>query len=688
MMNNNISPELLAPAGSIESIYAACACGADAVYIGGQNFSARANAVNFSDEELAEAVDYCHLRGVKVYQALNTVIFDHELLDFSDAAIRSAETGVDAFIVQDLGAARILKAVLPDMPLHASTQLSVHTPEGALMARELGFERVVPARELSLKEIKAICDTGIETEVFVHGALCMCVSGQCYMSAVIGSRSANRGQCAQACRLPFSAVGGREERHDLSLKDMSHIESIDKLIKCGVSSLKIEGRMKRAEYTAAAVTACRQVLDGEKPDMESLRAVFSRSGFTDGYISGGMGKAMFGYRRKDDVTAAAEVLPQMKELYRNEAPRYKVNMHIEIAEGRPSLLTAESEGCTATVSGDIPQAAVNRPTDTELCQKQLSRLGGTVFELDKLTADIGEGLILPVSALNKLRREAAEMLSEEIIASRRPDYTINEPDAYSEEFGDIYTEPKKHEKRVHIRHRAVLDAALAYGDCVVLPMSECHGIEHDRERIIIAPPRFTSDEKSVIHELTQLKADGFSRLYCNNIAHIRYGKRLGFRLHGGYGLNTANSYSVSALKDMGLEDITASFEMKLHDISALADLTGIAVIVYGRLPLMLVRNCPVKQAAGCGKCTGKITDRTGRSFEVICDKGKREYSEILNCDTLYMTDRISEIHGASIYDYFFYDSSADALTEKTAELDKGTKPDKSVTRGLYYRGVI
>ena len=265
--------EILAPAGSFESVLAAVRCGADAVYVGGEKFSARAGAINFSDGELEKAVEYCHLHGVKLYRAMNIIVFPEEMSDFLKAAEFTAKIGADGLIVQDLGAASLLREMLPDMKLNASTQMTIHSPEGARLAAEMGFSRIVAARELSLEQIDELVKTGVETEVFIHGALCMSVSGKCYMSAMIGSRSANRGMCAQACRLPFNAVG-TGERYDLSLKDLCGIPHISKLAEMGVSSFKIEGRMKRAEYVAAAVTACRAALDGKEPDLDTLRAVF------------------------------------------------------------------------------------------------------------------------------------------------------------------------------------------------------------------------------------------------------------------------------------------------------------------------------------------------------------------------------------------------------------------------------
>ena len=348
-------PEILAPAGSMESLTAAVRCGADGVYIGGKRFSARAAADNFSDEELYTAAEYCHLHGVKLYRAMNTVIFDSEAQAFADAVRVSADAGMDGLIIQDIGAAYIARTVCPDMPLHASTQMTIETPLAAVFAADLGFCRTVPARESSLETIRDICATGIETEVFVHGAQCMCLSGQCYMSALIGSRSANRGRCAQACRLPFT-TGNDKDEHALSLKDMSLLYHTDELIGAGAASFKIEGRMKRPEYVAAAVTAFRHAVDGSgdlKKDMQMLASVFSRSGFTDGYLTGEVLPDMFGFRRYEDVKAAESVLPSLRELYKSERKCASIYFTFTAAEGKPLKAGFECDG----ISGDNGQCA-------------------------------------------------------------------------------------------------------------------------------------------------------------------------------------------------------------------------------------------------------------------------------------------------------------------------------------------
>lgn len=358
-MKNNI--EILAPAGSPETVLAGLRCGANAVYIGGKSFSARQNALNFSSEDLKEAVRLCHLYNAKLHVAVNTMVFDGQLEELVAFVKELAEIGVDAVIVQDLGVLNVIKTVAPELPVHASTQLTIHSVQGAKIAKELGFSRVVLSRELSADEISEICKLGIETEVFVHGALCMSVSGQCYMSALIGSRSANRGLCAQACRLSFSADKDNRNYSALSLKDLCLVNHTEELKNMGVNSFKIEGRMKRPEYVAMAVTSFRKALNGEKPDIDKLRAVFSRSGFTDGYFTGKR-KDMFGTRQKEDVVSARTVLNEITALYAKPFKISAINFNVEVFENLPVKVSVSDDfGNMATVYGDIPQIAKNRP---------------------------------------------------------------------------------------------------------------------------------------------------------------------------------------------------------------------------------------------------------------------------------------------------------------------------------------
>lgn len=410
--------EILAPCGGAESLTAAVNSGANAVYLGETAFSARRNAENFTPEQLREAVRLCHLSGVKVHVALNTLVFDTELAKLEKTVEMIADCGVDAVIVQDFGVAKTIKKIA-DIPLHASTQMTVTSVSGAEMAKEAGFSRVVLAREMSLKEIERVVKSvDIETEIFVHGAICVCLSGQCYMSAMLGGRSGNRGLCAQPCRLNFTCD---KRENVLSLKDLSLIPHLREIEKIGVASVKIEGRMKRPEYVAAAVTACRKALAGETPDMENLRAVFSRSGFTDSYYNGTFEK-MQGVRTKEDVTAAPKAINELKQLYKDVYKRYSVDISAEIHDGQPSECTAECSGVSVTVTGGVPQQAINKPSTAEDIAARLSKLGGTVFEPGKVSCNIDSGLILSASAVNSLRRDVIDKLSEKIIERNNPNY--------------------------------------------------------------------------------------------------------------------------------------------------------------------------------------------------------------------------------------------------------------------------
>ena len=401
----------MAPVGGEEQLRAALRCGADAVYFGLQNFNARRNADNFNGENLKETVRKCHEHSCRVYITINTLVFDDELEDVYKAVDTAAEAGADALIIQDFAVAAYAKSRYPDLKRFASTQMAVHNSEGVKALLKWGFDRVVLARELSLKEIKSIIkETGAETEVFIHGAHCMSLSGNCYLSSMIGGRSGNRGLCAQPCRLDCS-VCGRD--HALSLKDMSYMDHIKELAEAGVASLKIEGRMKRAEYVAAAVTACRNARDGKSYDLESLRSVFSRSGFTDGYLTGRRTLDMFGYRTKEDVVAAADVLKDLSRLYEKENPAVPVDMFLKVRRDEPVSLTVSDGSIWVVCEGEKPQIAKTQPMTKESAEKNLSKLGGTVYYLGSYDADIEEGLMMPVSSLNELRRNAVSKLTEE-----------------------------------------------------------------------------------------------------------------------------------------------------------------------------------------------------------------------------------------------------------------------------------
>ncbi len=674
-------PEILAPAGSMETLIAALRSGADAVYIGGKQFSARNSASNFTNIEISEASVLCHKYGAKLYLAVNTVITDDEAEDFCDYIKFTASAGIDAYIVQDIGCAELIRRCVPDAVLHASTQMSVHTAAGAAMLKTLGFTRVVPARELDRNAIEKICREDIETEIFVHGALCMSVSGQCYMSSVIGSRSANRGCCGQACRLPFSASENKNAAA-LSLKDLSLLPDSVHLAEIGVDSLKIEGRMKRPEYVASAVSELKKSLEGQAPDMALLKGIFSRSGFTNGYFSGER-RNMFGIREKEDVTAAKELIPKIHELYRFERRVHGVNFHAVIKNGMPTKITAECCGISIEIQGDIPEKAMNRPTDIEMLRKQLSRLGDTVFFLEKITAEIDDGLIVPAGKLNEMRRNITERLTENIIHKNTPRYQITEySPRFPEKTSDIVS--KKLPVRIFCRNLAQVKTAAQMSEFLIIPeeiiSNEVINIV-GADKIIASPPRFISNEEKVISRMKTLKDIGIDRIFCHTLDSAAIGKSLGLRLHGSFTLNVCNSFAAEKLKEIGFEDCIFSFEPKLDHFEKVRTTLPIGALIYGKIPLMLTRNCPIKNEIGCSKCHRTITDRTGRKLPVVCSK---DYVEILNTDVLYMSDRLAEFGNNIRFGYVILN---DENEEQTKRVIAGFKPSGNITRGLYYRGI-
>ncbi len=670
--------EILAPAGSLESLKAAVNCGADAVYIGGKQFSARQNAANFDNAELKQATDLCHLHNIKIYLTVNTIIFDNQVNEFAEFIKNAANAGIDAFIVQDFGAAEIIRNIVPDANIHGSTQMTIHSVKGAQLLKELGFKRVVISRELTEKQIQEICSTEIETEVFVHGALCMCMSGQCYLSSLIGQRSANRGFCAQPCRLPYS-VYKNPQFNGLSLKDLSLVNHLQKLSDIGVFSLKIEGRMKRPEYVAAAVCACRQSLNGQTPDMALLRSIFSRSGFTDGYFTGKFSN-MFGSREKEDVIAAKDILPDIRKKYSHEKKSGKLDFYAEIKKDNPVKLTVSDDCDSVTVTGEIPETAIKKPIDFTYLERQLSKLGGTIYQFGNLNADIDDGLSLSAKTINALRRNAVEALNLKSIKRNTPEYICVpldiDPENKIESLKEI---------RVRISNQNQLDA-VSEADRIIIPTNVFLNNRYENiSKIIIEPPRFIYNEAEIFGVLKKCKSLGAEHLMCSNPAYIKIGKELGFKLHGDFGLNTANSYSLNFLKKMNFEDTVLSFEMKLKQISSLRKAISTGIIAYGYLPVMLTKNCPIKNEVGCEKCKKIIFDRTGRANKIVCHGN---YTEILNAQALYLADRLEDLKNISFITLYFTDEGPDEIKKIIDEYRFGYSSKDNITRGLYYRGVI
>lgn len=686
MPSLNSATEILAPAGTYEAVEAAVRCGADAVYLGGKVLNARRNAGNFSFEELKAAAEYCHARGTKVYLTLNTLATDSELKNDVQCAIRDAcQAGIDALIIQDTGVLRIAKMCAPTMPLHASTQMSVHTLAGVKMLSEMGFSRAVLARELSLDEIEYIVkNSPIEIEVFVHGALCMCVSGQCLMSAMLGSRSANRGLCAQPCRLPFAAEGGTG--NDLSLKDLSAVDYLTRLREIGVKSLKIEGRMKRPEYVAAAVTACKKAIRNENDDQlrEQLRSVFSRSGFTHGYLTNELGREMFGIRRKDDVTAAAPVLKELAHLYEKETPRIGVEFMFCAYEGETASLSAKAAGKSAFVLGEVEaQPAQNVPLTEEKVRTQLEKCGGTPFFIESIETDIDENISLPLSSINALRRAAFDKLYEE----------LKHPYTHAFHSTNVENCAKKVKNPVFFARFSRIEQANSLWENVeriILPLNEAAKTppEFAPKTVAEIPRVFFGKEDTVLKKLCGLKEKGIKTAACSTLDAMYLAKQAGMKILLSHGSNVFNSLSVKQMAELGAEEIVLSPEMTLLQASRTGDAAKTGIIVYGKLPLMITRNCPVKNGTDCARCGGKkhLTDRMGVKFPVMCENG---YSQVLNSRPIYMADRLKETDFADFNLLWFTNESAEECKAVMQQYTDGAPaPAKEeFTRGLYYRGV-
>lgn len=689
-------PEILAPAGSFDSLIAAVQCGANAVYLGGKGMNARRNAGNFDAEELRRAVEYCHLRGVKVYQTINIVMFEDEIDEAVETIRTAAEAGVDAVLTQDLAVARMVRECAPTLPVHASTQMSIHNLEGARLCEELGFSRVVLARELTAAEIRHICEnTPLEVEVFVHGALCMSVSGQCYLSSMIGGRSGNRGLCAQPCRLPFQAEGGKP--YALSLKDLSLADRIAELTEMGVASLKIEGRMKRPEYVAAAVSAIRTACEGRPVDFETLRSVFSRSGFTKGYFDGRIDREMFGYRQKEDVTSAAGVLGELARLYDRENPLVPVSMRLEARAAQPTRLTvSDRDGHTFTVEGSVPQTAINKPTTPERAAQNLGKTGGTPFYADEMDCDLDDGLMIPASELNALRREALEQLTAARSDVRSHAFTDRAQRAF----------PRTRDRKIPtLRARLRLsqltpDIAARCPD-LILPYEDiAEAVASGKakpEQLIVEIPRLLFEgTDAVLEVLRQARKLGVTRAWCGNLGAIDMARNAGLSPVGGYSLNITNSAAVQEYAALGLADTELSFELPVTRARSLGGFLPQGILAYGYLPLMALRNCPIKAAIGCGKCRGyeSLTDRKGVRFTVDCgrhDGHPRQVSELYNSVPLWLADRLGELEGLSFLTLWFTRESAaqcEAVVQSYAEGRPMPGAPSEKTRGLYYRTVL
>lgn len=695
---------LLAPAGSMEALQAAVYSGADAVYAGGQGFNARSFAANFGPEQLKEAVAFCHLYGVEFYQTLNILVSDREKEEFWQQAAYANEIGVDGVIVQDLGMVKLIRDSFPDLRISGSTQMSVCNLDGVLQAAELGMNRVVLARELPLSEIAYICERSpIEVETFIHGALCMCYSGQCYMSAMIGQRSGNRGQCAQPCRLPYTGTSGKKG-YPLSLKDLCGAQQVDALQDAGVDVLKIEGRMKRREYVAVVSSVYQRLLrqpgGPTEEEMQRLTTIFSRGGFTDGYLTDHTGKQMFGTRTENENTTEFQQLVKETAAHINAKEavrRVPLDFAVTLQPGQPFVLTAtDDKGHTVQVQGEMPQPAINRAVERETVQRQLDKLGGTPYRLGKVTGDIAPGLSLPMSAINALRREAVEQLSALRSAppQRRTLPQAEIPQAVHEEGVPKFTvqladaqllTPKlaeHHLERVYVPLEAVESHASQVQACMQsgLPLvPHLPRIFFDRERA------------QVVDLLKKWKALGVDEALCGNLGHLRLLQEVDMRARGDFSLNIYNSLCSYEYARLGLVGFTPDFEMRRAQMAHLQKYGECEAIVYGKVPVMLTQNCVIEGSRpNCGKCRTPqyLTDRKGEKFLVRRAFGCR--NEMYNPHPIYLADQLDKYQHMGLHTLrlCFTDESQAKMLELLLDYQQGGgTPPATFTRGLYDRGV-
>ena len=683
--------EILAPVGSEEMLRAAVFSGADAVYLGFSGFNARTGAGNFDADSLQEAVRFCHARGVAVHVALNTTVYGTELPALEQAIRAVAASGADAVICQDLAVATLIGKIAPQLPRHGSTQMSVHTLQGALELKELGFTRVVLARELSLPEVEHITKhCGIETECFIHGALCMSVSGQCYMSAFLGGRSGNRGSCAGPCRLPFEANAlpeGKPGRlHHLSLKDNSAIDKLDKLQAIGVASAKIEGRLRTPEYVAAAVSACLAGREGRAYDRDLLKNAFSRSGFTSGYLDGKIDGTMFGVRSEADAELTKKTLPMLRELYRRERSRVPVQMKLEIEEGGEKLTVTDADGNKAFAYGDAePQPARTDPTES--LNRSLTKTGGTPFTAEKITVEMDGGpWFIPGSAVNELRREALDALlkKREVL---RPWPTTEEHVAALPQ----RTLPPRRTLRVRFeRWEQVPERALDGVEYLILPIAQADRVPREwRAKTLLELPRvmFGALEQDTARRIAATQDAGFAGYEVSNIAHLRLCR--GLPMTGGFGLNITNNVAAQFYAEQGLSSLLILPEVKDSDIASIAPTRNgkpvpTGVMIYGHMPLMLTRACPLQNIHDCAHCdkTGVLTDRKAKKFPVRCGLGVRT---IYNPVPIYMGDK----PGALAVDYgvaYFTLESREEAAQILDSIRTHAPFEGDFTRGLYFKG--
>lgn len=690
--------ELLLPAGSPEGLRAAVMNGADAVYFGLKNFGARRTAKNFTVNEAREAIGFCHARGVKAYITTNTLLFDRELGEFFALAREISAMGADAVLVQDLGVLSMLRECLPDLPLHASTQMTILNAEGAKKAAQLGCTRAVAARELSGDDLRKLCaESPIEIEAFIHGAHCFCYSGQCYFSACVGGRSGNRGGCAQPCRLAYG-YDRRDDAYPLSLKDLSLAGHLREMEKMGVKSLKIEGRLKRPEYAAITAKIYSQALrDGREPsadEMAALAAVFSRDGFTDGYFAGKKDSPdMLGRRTEQDKRVTDPLFAEARRSYApgaRELQRVGVKFALMVKIGKPSLLAAEDEeGRRVVLDGAPAEEARTRPLSPAEATTQLYKTGGTPYRCDFARAKVEPGAALPLAEINSLRRTALERLTA--LRTDLPTRRVSEPTPVADR-------PRSpHPTQIAVQARTleqISDRMLERPpERIYIPVGELLR-SADRVRDIMKVTKLAAVPPRIVHptemgELTfalgELRMSGVDELLVGNIGLIDQALERGYKLRGDYGLNITNSRALELIAAEGFESATLSFEMTFPQVRALSSPLPLELIAYGRLPLMVT----ARRLGENGSSAHNLVDRTGARFPFLDAEGGR--SEIFNSQKLWLADKQDDCASLCVDTFRLMLTTENPREAENVLAAYRGEPDAQepaqYTRGLYYRGV-
>ncbi len=690
--------ELLAPAGSMEALKAAVQNGADAVYLGCGTFNARQSAKNFTPQTLADAVKYCHVRGVAVHLTLNTLVSDREMESCVQLIRQAATAGVDAFIVQDLGVVELCRKVAPQVAIHGSTQMTVHSLPGVLLCAGMGMTRVVLSRELSREEIRYICaHSPIEIEVFGHGALCMCYSGQCYLSAAIGGRSGNRGRCAQPCRLAYG-FGRSEQRYPLSLKDNCLVHYLKDLEEMGVASLKLEGRMKKPEYVATVTGVYRKAMvEGNvtRPMVNQLLTAFNRQGFTDGYYAGNIGPQMFGIR--EDKPENATWAKQARESYEAvENGLVEVAFYARITSQGSELAVRDGDGNVCRTTGPMGEPARTTPLTQEALAARLGKTGGTPFRCVGVQGKIEPGLTLSASSINAMRREVLMELAA--LRGRRSPVELKRPGRIQEVYG------RREEPLLTVQVTTMeqitgrvlkLNPEILYVPLHLI----CQEPEYFRrlatsQRIAVVLPRVVHDL-----ELGELKKDlalarnmGIREALVGNLGLILPVRECGMVSRGDFGLNIYNSRAMMTCRELELTGVTASFEMTLPQIRDLSKLVDTEMLVYGRMSLMVTENCIIKNRTGQCSCTqgnAKLVDRTGAEFPIIKD-GRSCRSVVLNGKKLNMLDRKQDLARMGLWGVrlCFTTENRQEVDRVLRDYQEGAPFDPGAcTRGLYLRGL-